>query len=74
MKELLKHNTNVYIAARNRDTSLAVIERLKAETGREAHYIFLDLNNFASIKSATEEFLAKEETLHVLFNNAFVSF
>ena len=74
MEELLKHNANVYIAARNRDTSLAVIERLKTETGREACYISLDLNNFASIKSATEEFLAKEEALHVLFNNASVSF
>ena len=70
MKELLKHNAKVYLAARNRDTAHAVIDNLKQETGKEAIYIPLDLTDFQSIRKAAEDFLAKEEALHVLFNNA----
>ena len=60
VKQLLTHNAKVYIAARNRDTALAVIETLKKETGHEALFIPLDLTDFKSIRSAAEEFLAKE--------------
>ena len=60
----------MYLAARNRDTAIAVIESLRQDTGKEAIYIPLDLTDFQSIRKASEEFLAKEDALHVLFNNA----
>ena len=70
IKELLKHNAKVYMAARSRENALAAIEELKTETGKEAHFIHLDLNSLASVREAAAEFLSKEEALHTLFNNA----
>ncbi|KAI0704511.1 NAD(P)-binding protein [Cerioporus squamosus] len=70
IKELLKHNAKVYMASRSREKALAAIEELKTETGKEAHFIQLDLNSLASVRQAAEEFLSKEEALHTLFNNA----
>ena len=74
IKELLKHNAKVYMAARSREKALATIEELKKETGKETHYIHLDLTSLASVRKAAEEFLSKEDALHTLFNNASVSF
>ena len=73
IKELLKHNAKVYMAARSREKALATIEELKKETGKETHYIHLDLTSLASVRKAAEEFLSKEDALHTLFNNACVS-
>ena len=49
------------------------IESLKNETGKEAHFIALDLTDLASVKKAAAEFLSKEPQLHVLFNNAYAA-
>ncbi|KAI0794521.1 NAD(P)-binding protein [Fomes fomentarius] len=70
IKELLKHNAKVYMAARSRDKALKAIEELKAETGKEAHHIQLDLSSLASVRKAAQEFLSNESELHTLFNNA----
>ncbi|KAI0730702.1 NAD(P)-binding protein [Earliella scabrosa] len=70
IRELLKHNAKVYMAARSREKALATIEELKKETGKETHYIHLDLTSLASVRKAAEEFLSKEDALHTLFNNA----
>lgn len=44
---------------------------MKEETGgREAILLVLDLSSLASVRKAAEEFLNKEHTLNVLFNNA----
>ncbi|KAJ3530469.1 hypothetical protein NMY22_g8559 [Coprinellus aureogranulatus] len=69
-KALLAHNAKVYLAARNEAKTKRVIEELKAETGNEGLYLKLDLADLNSVKQAAEEFLRKEQTLHVLFNNA----
>ncbi|KAI0794530.1 NAD(P)-binding protein [Fomes fomentarius] len=70
IKELLKHNAKVYMAARSRDKALKAIEELKAETGKEAHYIQLDLTSLTSVRKAVQDFLSNESELHMLFNNA----
>ena len=72
VKELLKHNAKVYIATRSQERATAAIEELKAETGKEAIFLQLDLASLKSVRRAAEEFLAKEPALHTLFNNACV--
>lgn len=70
IKALLEHNAKVYMASRSKDKAEAAIAELKAQTGKEAIFLQLDLSNLASIKKSAEEFLSKERELHVLFNNA----
>ena len=67
---LLQHNAKVYLAARSRARAEAASADLKAETGKEAIFLELDLSSLASVRKAAEEFLSKEHELHVLFNNA----
>ncbi|KAF9524290.1 NAD-binding protein [Crepidotus variabilis] len=69
-KALLSHNAKVYLAARNKEKAEAAINELKELTGREGIFLKLDLSNLASVKAAAEEFLSKENELHILFNNA----
>ncbi|TFK84292.1 NAD(P)-binding protein [Polyporus arcularius HHB13444] len=42
-KRLLEHNARVYLAARSKEKADAAITSLKAETGREAVFLQLDL-------------------------------
>ncbi|KAI0310797.1 NAD(P)-binding protein [Amylostereum chailletii] len=72
VKALLQHGAKVYIATRNKEKSVAAIDDLKKETGKEAIYLSLDLADLSSVKRAAQEFLSKEDKLHVLFNNAAV--
>ncbi|KAH9917183.1 uncharacterized protein B0H18DRAFT_1035790 [Fomitopsis serialis] len=70
IKVLLQHNAKVYMASRNKDKATAAIQQLKEETSKEAIFLELDLSVLSSVKKAAEEFLSKEQELHVLFNNA----
>ncbi|KAJ7596201.1 hypothetical protein C8J56DRAFT_819676 [Mycena floridula] len=69
-KGILSRNAKVYLACRDAEKGKKAIESLKAETGKEAIFLPLDLANLKSIKSSAEEFLGKETQLHILFNNA----
>ncbi|KAF8158077.1 NAD(P)-binding protein [Crassisporium funariophilum] len=69
-KALLLHNAKVYIAARSQEKVEQAIRDLKAQTGKEAIFLKLDLSDLPSVKAAAEEFMSKEKELHVLFNNA----
>ncbi|GLB38375.1 putative NAD-P-binding protein [Lyophyllum shimeji] len=69
-KVLLQHNAKVYIAARNQEKTQAAIQDLKAQTGKEALFLRVDLGDLPTIKAGAEEFLRKEKELHILFNNA----
>jgi len=73
-KCLLRANAIVYIAARSADKARKEIADLKGETGREAHFLQLDLASLASVRRAASVFLSKESELHVLYNNAGVMF
>lgn len=54
---LLEHNAVVYIAARNREKVEAAINELKAETGKEALFMKVDLGDLSSIKIGVEDFI-----------------
>ncbi|KAJ7154081.1 NAD(P)-binding protein [Mycena filopes] len=69
VKALLQHNAKVYIATRSAEKTKAAIEDLKAQTGKEAEFLSVDLADLQSIKRGAEEFLKKESRLDVLFNN-----
>ncbi|KAJ8094649.1 short-chain alcohol dehydrogenase [Marasmius tenuissimus] len=67
---LLPKNAKVYMASRSEDKAKAAISRLEKETGKETHFLQVDLSDMESIRRATDEFKSKETELHVLFNNA----
>ncbi|TEB39776.1 NAD(P)-binding protein [Coprinellus micaceus] len=69
-KALLAHNAKVYFAARSQERAEKAIKDLKTETGKEGIWLKLDLADLKSVKTAAEEFLSKEQELHILFNNA----
>lgn len=50
-------NAKVYIAAWGKEKSLAAIDELKQETGKEALFLPLDLSDLKSVKAAAQEFL-----------------
>jgi len=70
VKQLLKKNAKVYLAARNKQKAEEAIAELEKETGKQAHFLELDLSRLASVKSAAEAFTKQENKLNVLFNNA----
>jgi retinol dehydrogenase-12 len=60
----------VYIATRSADKAEAVIDELKATTGKESvFFLRLNLADLDSVKAAAEEFMQKEPELHTLYNN-----
>lgn len=66
-------NANVYIAARSKDKAQDAIEAIKTQqpsSRGKLTFLRLDLADLTTIKATTEEFLAQESRLHVLFNNA----
>ncbi|KAG8987306.1 hypothetical protein FRB94_001991 [Tulasnella sp. JGI-2019a] len=69
VKALLLKNAKVYMASRSKDRAFAAIAELKAETGKDAIFLQLDLANLDSITQAAQEFKSKERCLHILFNS-----
>lgn len=70
----MQHDAKVYIASRSKTKADVAIKELKESTGREALFLELDLANLESIHKSAQEFLRKEQELHVLFNNAYEFF
>ncbi|KAG6857168.1 hypothetical protein H0H87_008738, partial [Tephrocybe sp. NHM501043] len=66
---LLAKNAKVYMAARSPQKAKAAIEELRAQTGKDAVFLKLDLADLKSVKAAAAEFQEKEKELHILFNN-----
>ena len=54
---LLTKNAKVWIACRDVTKGKAAVEDLKECTGRQAHFLKLNLANLQSIKAAAEEFM-----------------
>ncbi|KZV65328.1 NAD(P)-binding protein [Peniophora sp. CONT] len=69
-KQLLVHNAKVFMAARDEGRARKAIDELKNETGKEAIFLRLDLADLKAVKASAEEFLAKEDALNILINNA----
>ncbi|OMP87353.1 putative oxidoreductase, partial [Diplodia seriata] len=75
VKILYAKNATVYVAGRSADKASAAIATVKeAGGGGRVEFLQLDLAQLASIKKSADEFLAKEQRLDVLTNNAGVMF
>ncbi|KKY31728.1 putative short-chain dehydrogenase [Diaporthe ampelina] len=72
---LYSRNAKVYIAARSEEKANRAIADLRQawpESTGDLVFLRLDLADLSQVKSAAEQFAAKETRLHVLFNNAAV--
>jgi len=70
---LYSHNAKVYVAARSDEKAAKAIESIKAknpDSKGELIYLHLDLDDLSTIRKSADEFLAKEQKLDVLWNNA----
>ncbi|KZT56923.1 NAD(P)-binding protein, partial [Calocera cornea HHB12733] len=69
-KQLFSKGAKVFLSARSASKAKEAIHDLRQTTGKAAIFLQMDLANLASIRKAAELFLAMEDQLHVLFNNA----
>lgn len=70
---LYQHNGKVYLAARSESKTKECIEEIKAahpSSKGELLFLSLQLDDLTTIKQTANEFLAKENRLDVLWNNA----
>jgi retinol dehydrogenase-12 len=68
---LAGRGASVYVASRSRDKGEAAVAAIKAATGSDSvFFLALDLADLESVRACAEGFLAREEPLHVLVNNA----
>lgn len=75
-KILYEHNATVYIAGRSQlkaSNAIANIKKALLKSSGRLEFLFIDLMDFSSIKSSVEAFLAQQERLDGLVNNAGVS-
>jgi retinol dehydrogenase 12 len=69
--ELARRGGRVYIACRSATAGEAAVAAIKATSGsRDVWLLPLDLSSLASVRSCADAFLALDEPLHVLVNNA----
>ena len=64
--ELARRGGRIFVAARSEEKSKEVID----EIGDSAVYLRLDLGDLSAVRESAEAFLARDEPLHVLINNA----
>jgi retinol dehydrogenase-12 len=57
LQALLQKNATVYATGRNKEKTEAALAALKQETGKEAHFLHLDLADLASVQRAAAEFM-----------------
>jgi retinol dehydrogenase-12 len=61
----------VVLACRSAENGRRAIQEIAAQTGnRDLELLSLDLGDLASVRACADDFLAREEPLHVLVNNA----
>ncbi|KAK2867789.1 hypothetical protein FQN49_003470 [Arthroderma sp. PD_2] len=74
---LYSKNAKVYMLARSEEKTKKAIESIKTAVPNSAGdliFIRLDLADLESLKATAEEFASREQTLHLLFNNAGVGY
>ncbi|OJD32888.1 short-chain dehydrogenase [Diplodia corticola] len=77
VKILYAKNAAVYVAGRSADKAAAGIAAVKeavSDSSGRVEFLQLDLAHLGSIKKSADEFMAKEQRLDVLTNNAGVMF
>jgi retinol dehydrogenase 12 len=71
---LAQRGARVYIASRSRAKGEAAVAEIRAATGHDAvFFLTLDLADLDSVRASAAAFLALDEPLHVLVNNAGVA-
>jgi NAD(P)-dependent dehydrogenase (short-subunit alcohol dehydrogenase family) len=66
---LARRGAKVWLACRDREKTAPVLGAI-TQAGGHAEFLPLDLSDLASVRSCAERFLARNEPLHVLINNA----
>src|SRR5260221_8491427 len=69
-KQLAGRGAHVILACRSRAKTEPVLAELEKATGVKPDFVTLDLADFASVRRAADEILAKNIPLHGLINNA----
>ena len=70
-QDLASRGARLYVACRSREKGEAAISAIKASAGNDAVFFLpLDLADLDSVRACAQEFLALDEPLHVLLNNA----
>jgi len=73
-EDLARRGGRVFVACRSAQKGRAAVAEIAAATGNDAvAFLPLDLADLASVRDCVAEFLALEEPLHVLINNAGVA-
>jgi NAD(P)-dependent dehydrogenase (short-subunit alcohol dehydrogenase family) len=68
---LARHGARLFIAGRSEQKTRPVLDEIAARTGGDSvEFLRLDLGDLASVRACAEEFLAADEPLHCLINNA----
>ena len=70
---LYSKNSKVYLACRSEEKAtkaIALIKKAVPKSNGQLFFLPLDLADLNKVKETAKTFLAKESTLHVLFNNA----
>lgn len=71
MRELLRKNAKVYLACRSEERAHKAMDELREnQLPGKVEFLRLDLASLHSIKEFSEQFLAKEQRLDMLFNSA----
>ena len=73
---LYEHNATVYVAGRSQLKASNAIFNIKGASPKSSgrlEFLSIDLMDLSTIKSSVEAFLAQQERLDVLVNNAGVS-
>ncbi|KAL7942025.1 hypothetical protein V8C42DRAFT_333382, partial [Trichoderma barbatum] len=74
---LYSKNAKVYMMARSEEKTKTAIDSIKSTVPKSAGeliYLKLDLSDIPSATASAEEFLRREKSLHLLFNNAGVGY
>jgi NAD(P)-dependent dehydrogenase (short-subunit alcohol dehydrogenase family) len=70
-RELARRGAEVFLATRSLARTQPALDEIAQLTGRPgAHWLELDLADFASVRACAERFLASGRPLHLLVNNA----
>jgi NAD(P)-dependent dehydrogenase (short-subunit alcohol dehydrogenase family) len=56
---LLDHNAKVYVAGRDEKKGIEAMQWLKTETGKEAHFLKLDLADLKAVKASAEQYMRR---------------
>ncbi|KAF2149628.1 oxidoreductase [Myriangium duriaei CBS 260.36] len=71
IRQLIKHNSKIFLAARTRSKAEETINELKREVPKASiEYLELDLTSLKSVAAAAENFNSRSDRLDILFNNA----